>query len=133
MTMSAARAGGRGRSYVQDTDRHVGRRIRERRVMLGLSKHQLAKMVGIAYQQAHKYEKGVNRIAAGRLHAIARALGVEPAYFYEGLGSGEPPRATARQRQVIDLARSFAALPRPQQEAIARLARALTGKEAAAV
>ena len=85
--------------------------------------------VGITYQQAHKYEIGANRVSAGRLHQLARALGVEPGYFFEGLGESERPRPTARQRQMIDLARSFAALPSPQQEALCRLARALAGAE----
>jgi transcriptional regulator with XRE-family HTH domain len=77
-----------------------------------------------------KYETGVDRISAGRLFALARALGVEPGYFFEGLGGGEPARPTARQRQVLELARSFAVLPRPQQEALAELARALAVAEA---
>ena len=95
--------------------------------MLGLTQQQVAEMLGITCQQLYKYETGANRVSAGRLHALARALGVEPGYFYEGLGAGEPARPTARQRQMIDLARSFAALPRPQQEALCVLARALTG------
>ena len=120
-----------GRSRAEDADRHVGARVRARRIALGLTQQELAEKVGITYQQAHKYEKGLNRIAAGRLAAIARALAVEPGHFFEGLGSGEPPRPTARQRQMIDLARSFAALTRPQQEALCVLARALAGVEAA--
>ena|SRR5690348_7578174 len=120
-----------GRPRAQDVDRHVGARMRERRIMLGLTQQQLAALVGITYQQAHKYEKGVNRIAAGRLHAIARALGVEPGYFFEGLGDDGPARPTARQRLLLDLAQSFARLPRRQQEALADMARALAGAEAA--
>src|SRR5690349_23383906 len=119
-----------GHPRAQDADRHVGARVRARRIALGLTQQQLAELVGITYQQAHKYEKGLNRIAAGRLAAIARALAVEPGYFFEGLGSGERPRPTARQRQMIDLARSFVALPSPQQEALCKLARALAGTEA---
>src|SRR5437588_3979392 len=71
-----------------------------------------------------KYEKCVNRISVGRLYAMARALGVDIGYFYEGLGSGEPARPTARQRQTLELARSFAVLPRRQQEALAEMVRA---------
>ena len=100
--------------------------------MLGLTQQQVAELVGITYQQAHKYETGANRVSAGRLHQLARALGVEPGYFYEGLGSGERPRPTARQRQMIDLARSFAALSRQQQEALCGLARALAEADALA-
>ena len=55
-----------------DVDRYVGSRIRERRVMLGLSQQQMAQLIGVTYQQAHKYERGINRISAGRLFEIAR-------------------------------------------------------------
>jgi transcriptional regulator with XRE-family HTH domain len=101
-------------------------------MMLGLTQQQLAELIGTTYQQAHKYEKGVNRVSAGRLHAIARALGVEPGYFFEGLGEGEPARPSPQRRLLLDLARSFAALPRRQQEALADMARALAGVEARA-
>src|SRR5919106_6945197 len=72
----------------QDVDRHVGARIRERRIRLGLTQPQLAELIGVTYQQAHKYEKGINRVAAGRLYNIARVLGVELNYFFEGLQHG---------------------------------------------
>ena len=69
------------RSRPQDTDRYVGSRMRERRIMLGLTQQQMAELIGVTYQQAHKYEKGINRIAGGRLYAIAQALGVEVSFF----------------------------------------------------
>src|SRR3954453_13342197 len=116
-----------GRPGAQDIDRHVGARVRERRIMLGLTQQELAGLVGITYQQAHKYEKGLNRIAAGRLHALARALGVEPGYFFEGLGEGEPARP--QRRLLLELARNLAVLPRRQQAALAEMARALAGGE----
>src|SRR3954447_20238325 len=119
-----------GRPGAQDIDRHVGARVRERRIMLGLTQQELAELVGITYQQAHKYEKGLNRIAAGRLAALARALGVEPGHFFEVLGEGEPARPTAQQRRLLELARSFAVLPRRQQEALCELARALAEEAA---
>ena len=67
--------------------------------MLGLTSQQVAEVLGITYQQLYKYEKGVNRISAGRLHALAlaRALEVDVGYFYEGLGSGEPARPTSSE------------------------------------
>src|SRR5689334_7344824 len=117
MANSMPTATKRGRPGAQDMDRHIGARLRERRVALGLTQQQLAELVGITYQQAHKYETGANRISSGRLHALAGALGVDVGYFFEGLNSGEPSRPTARQRQMLELARSFAALPRRQQEA----------------
>ena len=118
-----------GRPRAEDIDRHIGARVRERRIALGLTQQQLAELIGTTYQQAHKYEKGINRIAAGRLHALARALGIEPGYFFEGLG--EPARPTAQQRLLLELGRSFAALPRRQQEAITEMARVLAETEAA--
>ena len=114
----------RGPGAMQDVDRHVARRIRERRLELGLTRQQLAELVGITYQQAHKYEHGTNRIAVGRLFPIAQALGVEPAHFFEGLGAGRPAEPSA-----ADDARARARLhhlpSRRHQEALAGLARAL--------
>ena len=72
------------RPRAQDVDRHVGARMRERRIMLGLTQQQMAELIGVTYQQAHKYEKGINRIAAGRLSGIAQALGVEIGYLLRG-------------------------------------------------
>ncbi len=116
----------RGRARPQDIDRHVGNRMRERRIMLGLTQQQMAELIGVTYQQAHKYEKGINRIAAGRLYNVARALGVDVSFFFEGLGDAEPFRPTAQQRMLLELARNFISLPnRRHQEAICMLARAL--------
>ncbi len=84
---------GPGRSRAQDIDRHVGARMRERRIMLGLTQQQMAELIGVTYQQAHKYEKGINRIGAGRLFEIARILGVPIYYFYEGVTDAEGEEA----------------------------------------
>ena len=99
--------------------------------MLGLTQQELAELIGVTYQQAHKYEKGINRIAAGRLSSIARALGVEVGYFYEGMDSAvEPTKPSPQQRLLLELARSFVALPsRKHQEAICNLARVLANAE----
>ena len=122
--MASDTLGRRGRGTAQEVDYHVGRRIRERRTMLGLTQQQVAERIGVTYQQAHKYEKGDNRVAVGRLYLIARALDVEPAHFFEGLGA-ERPAGPAR-RMTIELARDFVALPsRRHQEALVGLARAL--------
>ena len=99
--------------------------------MLGLTQQQMAELIGVTYQQAHKYEKGTNRVAAGRLHAIAQVLGVGVGYFYEGLEVDESPEvteATTRQRVMLGLARDFVALPdRRHQEIVCQLARGLAG------
>jgi transcriptional regulator with XRE-family HTH domain len=108
-------------------DQHVGFRIRERRTMLGISQQQLAQTIGVTYQQAHKYERGLNRISAGRLYEIAMALGVAVNWFFEGLDSESvPSELTARQRMCLELARNFAAIGNAKhQEALSHLARAL--------
>jgi transcriptional regulator with XRE-family HTH domain len=107
-------------------DRHVGVRLREQRVMLGLTQQQTAELLGVTYQQVHKYEKGINRISGGHLHRMAGALGVGVDYFFEGIGqAGEVSGPTPGQRRLLGLAWDFVALPGPQQEALCRLARAL--------
>jgi transcriptional regulator with XRE-family HTH domain len=119
-----------GRARAQDIDRHVGARMRERRIMLGLTQQQMAELIGVTYQQAHKYEKGINRIAAGRLFTIAKALGVDVGYFFEGIDTRPSFKPTAQQRMLLELARHFVALPnRRYQEAICNLARALATAE----
>jgi transcriptional regulator with XRE-family HTH domain len=119
-----------GQARPQDVDRYVGARIRERRIMLGLTQQQMAELIGVTYQQAHKYEKGINRVAAGRLYGIARALGVEVGYFYEGLQTGRGFVPSPSRRMLLDLARNFLNIPDPsRREAVATLARALAESE----
>ena len=123
---------GRTRAGAQDVDRHVGLRIRERRIMMGLTQQELAKLIGVTYQQAHKYERGVNRISAGRLHRVAEILNTPISFFFEGLQGASETGPTAQQRMLLDLARSFAALPsRRHQEAICSIARLLSDDEGA--
>ena len=123
------------RPRAQDIDRHVGTRMRERRIMLGLTQQQLADLIGVTYQQAHKYETGMNRISGGRLYTIAQALGVEVGFLYEGIGA--PPGAgkpTEHQRLLLELARNFVAIAdRRHQEAICGLARSLASTDMEAI
>jgi len=111
-------------------DHHAGARIRERRVMLGLSQQQLAQMIGVTYQQAHKYERGLNRISAGRLYEIALVLNVPVSWFFEGLDSETPATELShRQRMCLELARNFAAIDNQKhQEALSQMARALAAQ-----
>jgi transcriptional regulator with XRE-family HTH domain len=78
-------------------DRHVGVRIGQRRRELGLSRRALGERVGIGIKQVNKYETAANRVSASRLFAIATALGVTPAYFFEGLP--DPGAAFSRSPQ----------------------------------
>ena len=118
----------RGRSTAAIDDR-VGWRIRERRIMLGLTQQQLAEMIGVTYQQAHKYERGINRVSAGRLFEIARALSAPIAYFYQGIGQEGPRQITLHQRMQLEIARNFAEIRNEKhQEAVSQLARALASR-----
>jgi len=68
-------------------DAQVGNRVRIRRMLIGMSQERLGDMLGLTFQQVQKYEKGVNRIGAGRLFEIARILGVPIDFFYDGVGT----------------------------------------------
>ena len=70
-------------------DAQVGNRVRIRRMLIGMSQEKLGGLLGLTFQQVQKYEKGVNRIGAGRLYEIARILGVPIEFFYEGV-AGAP-------------------------------------------
>ena len=79
-------------------DKHVGSRVRMRRMMLGMSQEKLGDALGLTFQQVQKYEKGTNRIGASRLHHIAHVLQVTVAFLFEGAprppgqkGMGESP------------------------------------------
>ena len=118
----------RGRSTAAIDD-HVGGRIRERRIMLGLTQQQLAEMIGVTYQQAHKYERGINRVSAGRLFEIARALNAPMTYFYEGIEEEGPRQITLHQRMQLEIARNFVEIRNEKhQEAVSQLARALASR-----
>src|SRR5687768_14594566 len=113
-----------------DIDRYIGDMMRKRRIMLGLTQQQMAELIGVTYQQAHKYEKGINRIAAGRLFTIAQALGVEVSYFFSGIGDDNSFKPTPQQRMLLELARNFTAISeRKHREAVCSLARALANPE----
>jgi transcriptional regulator with XRE-family HTH domain len=118
----------RGRSTAAIDD-HVGARIRERRIMLGLTLQQLAEMIGVTYQQAHKYERGINRVSAGRLFEIARVLNAAISYFYEGIRQEGPRQVAPHQRMLLEIAHNFAEIRNEKhQEAVSQLARALTSR-----
>ena len=68
-------------------DKHVGSRVRMRRVLLGMSQEKLGEALNLTFQQVQKYEKGTNRIGASRLQQISKTLNVPPAYFFDGAPS----------------------------------------------
>jgi transcriptional regulator with XRE-family HTH domain len=122
-------ARGAVRARAQDIDRLVGSRMRARRTMLGLTQHEMGELIGVTYQQAHKYEKGVDRIAAGRLFQIAQALDVEIGFFFEDVSEAKESALAPVQRSLLELARNFVAVSdRRHQQAICELARALADR-----
>lgn len=68
-------------------DVQVGNRVRIRRMLIGMSQERLGDLLGLTFQQVQKYEKGVNRIGAGRLYEVSRILNVPVDFFYEGVSS----------------------------------------------
>ena len=93
-------------------DRHVGLRLRARRLILGRSQQSVAQAAGFTLQQIGNYERGANRISASILYRLAQELDVAPEYFFEGLSLAGGARAvsTIEQREVGVLTRTFEAI-----------------------
>jgi transcriptional regulator with XRE-family HTH domain len=108
---------GRGTGVPHPTDVHVGKRIRVRRLVLGMNQETLAKALGLTFQQIQKYEGGANRVSASRLSAMADALGVLISYFFEDMedASASPEQRTMRERlessETIALIRLYYTIP----------------------
>ena len=115
-------------------DVHVGKRIRHRRWLVGMTQQQLAESVGIKFQQIQKYETGANRVSASRLWDIADALDVEVSFFFEGLeqegeaktGDDMIPADLLGDKEALDLIRSYYAIPENQRRRLFDLARVLS-------
>ncbi len=87
---------------------YIGDKIRRRRAELGLTQEELGRGLEISYQQIQKYESGANRISASRLLTLARRLGVEVGWFFDGFETSLRPAAHGNgQRAAIELARTF--------------------------
>lgn len=114
-------------------DVHVGKRIRHRRWMVGMTQQQLAEKVGIKFQQIQKYETGMNRVSASRLWDISDALSVSVSFFFEGLeGAAASEAASAgagdilADKEALELVRSYYAIPENQRRRLFELARVLS-------
>lgn len=105
---------------LQAIDHSVARNIRARRIAAGLTQAGLAERIGLTYGQVHKYEAVIDRISAGRLHAIASALGCEVRDFYE-----DAPAIEADERLVLEFMKVATTLPQEQVRALSRLCREL--------
>jgi transcriptional regulator with XRE-family HTH domain len=80
-------------------DIYVGKRLRQRRTLLGMSQDNLAKEVNITFQQIQKYERGTNRIGASRLYEFSKILGVKADYFFEGFEEELPTQHTGMREE----------------------------------
>ncbi len=116
-------------------DVHVGKRVRHRRWMVGMTQQQLGEIVGIKFQQIQKYETGMNRISASRLWDIANALTVNISFFFEGyegaVEGDEAKHADPRgdllaDKEALELVRSYYNIPETQRRRLFDLARVLS-------
>ncbi len=112
-------------------DVHVGKRLKIKRSLLGLSQEKLAEAIGLTFQQIQKYERGMNRVSAGRLYELSRILEVPVTYFYEGLKStngtsqaqyglsdnkqeGFKNDDVMQSKETLDLVRTYYAIKDPE-------------------
>jgi transcriptional regulator with XRE-family HTH domain len=96
-----------------DIDVHVGTQMRRRREALGISQGRLGRHLGLTFSQIQKYEKGTNRIGAGRLYQIATFLGVTPSHFYLGVDGRAPATSQVndgREEELRTLTDAFASI-----------------------
>ena len=114
-------------------DQHVGKRIRHRRWLVGMTQQQLADQVGIKFQQIQKYETGANRVSASRLWDIAQSLQVDISFFFEGIEGDEAqvqpgvaPSDVLSDKEALELLRSYYAIPENQRRRLFDLARVLS-------
>ncbi|MEL7029167.1 MAG: helix-turn-helix transcriptional regulator [Pseudomonadota bacterium] len=122
-------------------DLYVGKRLRQRRCLLGMTQQQLASAVGIKFQQIQKYESGANRISASRLWALAKALDAPVSYFFEGLSDASHPNGGMHamggmassegdvfsNKETIDLVRAYYDLDERPRRKLLDLAKAMSG------
>ncbi len=112
-------------------DVHVGKRVRHRRWLIGMTQQQLAERVGIKFQQIQKYETGANRVSASRLWDIAD---VPVSFFFEGIEETEKDEAQKAMvpadlmgdKEALDLVRSYYSIPENQRRRLFELARVLS-------
>lgn len=115
-------------------DIHVGQRVRQARVLKGLSQEKLGEACGITFQQLQKYERGMNRVSASMLHRLVQALDVPHSFFFDGLeGAASEFDASGLTlgRKHLELIRYFDSLPADSKERVYLLTKALAGADSA--
>lgn len=123
----AGRAAATGKKAPAPVDKHVGGRVRMRRMVLGMSQEGLAQGLGVSFQQVQKYEKGTNRMGASRLQQVAERLAVPVSFFFEGMPGGD--LRNARQGDLGAMDPMFDMSQRHDGVALAKAFNAITDSE----
>ncbi len=120
-----------------ETDLHVGKRLRRRRRLLGMTQQDLASQVGVRFQQIQKYECGANRVTASRLFELSKAMNVSVQYFFDGIQVENAPNAAndaehmegdiLSQKETLELVRAYYRLGERPRKRLLELAKALEG------
>ena len=107
------------RANAERVDNHVGSMFRTRRQELGLSQTAVADRLGVTFQQVQKYERGMNRISASRLHDLCEILGVPVEYFFDGLDAemGEPDGPDLNDPELVELVNAYMGIRRQMTRA----------------
>ncbi|PZN99637.1 MAG: XRE family transcriptional regulator [Alphaproteobacteria bacterium] len=124
---------GQAESSPHPVDRHVGRRIAEKRLALGYNQSELGRALSLTFQQIQKYEKGTNRVSASKLWLIAQFFKVDLSYFFDGLSedttAADPDREAETEarptRQSIEIGTLVPTLGLPQQKLILDLVKSM--------
>lgn len=112
----------RANGEAHPVDIHIGQRLRERRMLLGLSQERLGELLGLTFQQVQKYERGANRVSGSRLWEVARALDCPVSFFFDQLDAKAVTAAAAvagiaepviLKREMLELARAFSRIDEP--------------------
>ena len=121
-----------GLENMHPVDAHVGKQIRQRRWLLGMTQNDLASKTGVKFQQIQKYETGANRVSASRLWQIAKVLDVQVSYFFEDMPSDRSADTVAikpdlfSEKETLQLIRSYYLIPERSRHQLFQLAKVLS-------
>lgn len=116
----------------REIDVHVGQRVRQRRVLCGLSQTELANAIGLTFQQLQKYERGMNRISASKLWQISQVLDVPVQWFFKEFSEPKDKRKEAfhMKRETLELVRNYVAAPADVQRKFLSLVKSIASSAA---
>jgi len=116
----------------REIDVHVGQRVRQRRVLCGLSQTELANAIGLTFQQLQKYERGMNRISASKLWQISQVLDVPVQWFFKEFSDPKDKRKESfhMKRETLELVRNYVAAPADVQRKFLSLVKSIANSAA---